>query len=233
MGVGRPYEYFNDSQLNEPFMLKLLGLPDSTPDLPDRIDIIVRTATTANGVFGAATHWLDLERLLIAVGEKQQRTLPLDGHSPGGLRSLLPELSYIWLRRENKVAQGISHYLAVETGRWSEPAGHPQHSSSQPHDIPFDFPAIARMVRLANYEEGEWRKFLAGSMDRTLELTYEDLASDFAGTVSRVLEFLDMPENMNIPAPSLRRQADARSHEWERRYREQALNPMQPKPVSA
>ena len=222
MGVGRPYEYFNAGQFRNPFMLKLLELPDSSMDLPDRLNRIVRAGTTANGVFGVTVHWLDLARLLVAVGEKQKRALPVDGHSPDGVRSLFPPLSYIWLRRENRVAQGISHYLAGKTGHWYEPIGSPERDLSQDHDVPFDFQVIAERVRLATREETAWRQFLAGSPNTTLELTYEELAADFPGTVARALRFLEVPEGLKIPPPGLRRQATARSVEWERRYREQA-----------
>jgi LPS sulfotransferase NodH len=222
MGIGRPYEYFNEGQFSDPFMLKLLGLPDDSIDLPDRLDRIVSAATTANGVFGATVHWLDLQRLLEAVAKKQERILPLDGHSADGVRSLFPPLSYIWLHRENRVAQGVSHYLAIETGRWFEQVGDPERDRSQDREIPFDFQIITKKVRLATREEAAWRQFLSNSLDTTLELTYEELAADFAGTVARVLAFLDMPAGLKIPPPGLRRQGDDRSVEWERRYREQA-----------
>jgi LPS sulfotransferase NodH len=88
--------------------------------------------------------------------------------------------------------------------------------------VEYDFAAINELVVSAEVEEAGWREFLAGSERNTLTLTYEELAADYSGTLIRTLAFLGVtlsPEE--IPSPEMVKQADSRSQEWERRYREQ------------
>jgi LPS sulfotransferase NodH len=90
-------------------------------------------------------------------------------------------------------------------------------------EIPFDFTAIKEMVATAEAEESGWRGFLADSAQQTLCLSYEELAADYVGAVARVLTFMDVTlPKQEIPPPAFLRQADARSLEWERLYREQS-----------
>jgi LPS sulfotransferase NodH len=162
-----------------------------------------------------------MERLLAAIGERQARTVPQQGNAPDGLPAFFPGLRYLWLQRENKVAQAISHYIAKQTGIWqaSRNAAQPP---GVPPDIEYDFLAIKELVSGAQAADAGWRAFLAGSEDRTLKLTYEELAADYAGVVARVLHFLGFPLSADdVPPPSFQKQADARSMEWEQRFRDE------------
>jgi LPS sulfotransferase NodH/glycosyltransferase involved in cell wall biosynthesis len=219
--AGWPLEYFNVQSMNDPYMLRRLGLPAGTTDGPDfstRLDNIMRSGTL-RGVFASTVHWWDLQNLVAAVSSRRGRTICL-AEAPGELRAFLPELRFVWLRRENKVAQAISHYLAIKTGVWSKSSQDAATASPEAVEVPYDFAAIHELVRSAELEEQGWREFLAGAADVTLSLTYEELASDFAAAVTRTLAFLGVSlPKAAVPPPAFRRQAGARSMEWERRYR--------------
>jgi trehalose 2-sulfotransferase len=132
-------------------------------------------------------------------------------------------LRYIWLRRDNKVAQAISHYIAMRSGSWHRWVRDVPTRQGRTPEIPFDFAAIKDLVATAEAEDSGWRNFLADSGQQTLSLTYEELAADYAGTVARSLAFMGVTLPIqDIPPPAFHRQADARSLEWERRYREEA-----------
>jgi LPS sulfotransferase NodH/glycosyltransferase involved in cell wall biosynthesis len=222
--AGWPLEYFNAQSMNDAYMLRRLGISGGFADLPDfagRLDHIMRSGTVG-GIFGATLHWWDLEHLLDAVARTLLRTIPREGHAPDGLRSCFPNLGYIWLRRENKVAQAISHYIAIKSGVWSKPSDGTGTGTRPRVDIAYDFAAIREAVVSAEVEDAGWRRFLAGSEDETLTLTYEELAADYAAVVSRVLAFIGITlPQFAVPPPAFQRQADARSLEWERRYREE------------
>jgi trehalose 2-sulfotransferase len=218
--AGRPFEYFNSGVMSDPYMLDVLSSSTANADALGWLDRILLAGTTSNGVFGATVHWWNVEQILVAIGKKQGRIVSAPRQARDRLRSFFPGLLFIWLRRENKVAQAISHYLAIQTGVWYEPSADPVPDPRPGRDVPFDFAAIQTQVDAATYEEDEWRQFLAGALDTTLEITYEELAADFAGTMTRVLAFLGAPPVVNIPKPAYRRLQDARSLEWEQRYRE-------------
>jgi LPS sulfotransferase NodH len=223
---GSPHEYFNDDMMNEPFMLRLLGLTAASggpPDFAARLGRILRAGTSPNGVFGATVHWWQLKNLMAAIEKPQELTAPQNRHPPDALRMFFPDLRFIWLRRENKVAQAISHYVAITTGRWYELNSNAMPERRSADGVPFDFAAIRHLVDTAEREESGWRRFLASMEDTTLPLTYEELAADFPGVITRVLGFLGLSlAPAEIPPPSFRRQADARSLAWERRYRKEA-----------
>ena len=75
-------------------------------------------------------------------------------------------------------------------------------------------------MRIGEVEDAHWRKFFQEHDISPLELIYEELVRDLEGTVRLVLGFLGIPaENIKVRPPTLRKQADDHSREWEARYR--------------
>jgi LPS sulfotransferase NodH len=137
------------------------------------------------------------------------------------LEMRFPDLRYIWLTRRNAVARAISHYRAEKTGRWQVDARWITDDTGGEGEPSFDFDAIDAFVRYGELENNRWRQYFMEHAIAPLELTHEELVKDIAGTVRAVLGFLDIPvENVQLPPPSLRQQADTRSSEWEARYRQ-------------
>jgi LPS sulfotransferase NodH len=132
-----------------------------------------------------------------------------------------PDLHYIWLTRRNAVARAISHYRAEKTGRWQVDARWTTDDAGGEGEPSFDFDAIDAFVRYGEAENARWRQYFAEHAIAPLQLTHEELVQDIGGTVRTVLGFLGIPvHKVQLPPPSLRRQADARSREWEWRYRQ-------------
>ena len=219
--AGWPLEYFNIPSMNDPYMLRRLGLeriPDDMPDFASRLKLIL-AAGTRKGTFGATVHWWDIDRLLEAVGRHRGRAVAKRGDATDGLLSFFPRLRYIWLTRDNKVAQAISHYLARKTGVWSR-SSNGGSVMPEPPEVPYDFAAISMLVTSAKAETAGWTSFLRGCEALTLNLTYEEIAADYTGAIVRAAAFIGVPlAREAVPPPALQRQADARSREWENRYR--------------
>jgi LPS sulfotransferase NodH len=137
------------------------------------------------------------------------------------LRGRFPDLRYIWLTRRNKIARAISHYRAEKTGRWQLDARWITDDTGGEGEPGFDFDAIDVFVRTGEAEDAHWQQFFLDHDISPLELVCEELVQDLEGTVRRVLGFLSIPaENVKMPLPNLRRQADNNSREWEARYRQ-------------
>jgi LPS sulfotransferase NodH len=136
------------------------------------------------------------------------------------LRRHFRDLRYIYLSRGNTVARAISHYRAKKTDRWQLDSQSITDDTGGEGEPGFDFDAIESFLRLGEAENANWRQFFRQYDIRPLELRYEEMVLDVEGTVRRVLMFLGIPaENIKIVPPSLHRQADHRSKEWEARYR--------------
>jgi LPS sulfotransferase NodH len=217
--AGRPRSYFNRVAHFKPRYRRILG---NAKDYDKYLDRVIVAATTPNGVFGAKVHW---EHFLNFVA-KVERSLPasegaVPASVPARLQGHFPDLRYIWLTRGNKVARAISHYRAEKTGRWQVDARWVTDDTGGEGEPGFDFDAIAAFVRTGEVEDAHWRQYFQEHDISPLELVCEELVRDLEGTVRSVLGFLGIPaENLKVPPPNLRQQADNSSREWEARYRQ-------------
>jgi len=174
-------------------------------------------------VFGTKLHWstlLDMYRAL-----RGGPASPSAARQGGSLNDLLLQrfstVRYVWLRRRNKVAQGISHFKASRTSVWELPA------APQPHPITsvdFDLRLIDNCVEWAHIYDNEWGAYFRRRRIAPMQLFYEDLSSAYNPSLRAVLDFLDIPD-VGLPdaVPQLKRLADETSVKWEQQYR--ALRP--------
>ena len=214
--AGRPRSYFNRVAHFNPRIQRALG---NAKDDDRYLDRVVGAATTPNGVFAAKVHWEHFLNLIAKV----ERGRPPDAAPATAierLRARFPDLRFIWLVRKNAVARAISHYRVKKTNRWQVDSRWLTDDTGGDGEPGFDFDEIDAFVRVGDAEHTHWAKFFHENGIAPLDLTYEDMIQDLDGTVRRVLEFLCLPtENVTLPPPTLRRQADHRSQDWEARYR--------------
>jgi LPS sulfotransferase NodH len=217
--AGRPRSYFNRVAHYNPRMQRILR---NAKDDDRYLDKIIVAATTPNGVWGAKVHWEHFLSLIARAERSPRASQETDPSSvPERLRVHFPDLRYIWLMRRNGIARAISHYRVKKTNRWQLDSRWITDDTGGEGEPGFDFDEIAAFVRLGQAEDARWRHFFEQHNIVPLELFYEDLVQDLEGTVRRVLRFLGIPiENVNIPAPNLRKQADDLSRDWEVRYRQ-------------
>lgn len=216
--AGRPRAYFNRAAHYNPRYLRILGHANDD----DRyLEKVIVAATTPNGVFGAKVHWEHFINLLTKIDRSPRGGGAIVSSAPDRLRLRFSDLRYIHLIRSNKVARAISHYRAAKTGRWQADARWITDDTGGDGEPPFDFDAIDAFVRAGEVEDARWRAYFAEHDISPLALTHEELVRDLEAAVRRVLAFLDISdENLKLPAPMLRQQADQSSRQWERRYRQ-------------
>jgi LPS sulfotransferase NodH len=216
--AGRPRSYFNRVAHYNPKMQRVLG---NAKDDDSYLGKVVAAATTPNGVFGAKVHW---EHFLNLIAKAERSPQGQGGATPASvperLRAHFPDLRYIWLVRRNAVARAISHYRVKKTNRWQLDSRWITDDTGGEGEPGFDFDGIDAFVRIGEVEDAHWRKFFQEHDISPLELIYEELVRDLEGTVRLVLGFLGIPaENIKVRPPTLRKQADDHSREWEARYR--------------
>jgi len=175
-------------------------------------------STTSNGISGIKLHYYQFAELL----QRLESVSGLHGLTSSQLMSkAFPNAKYIWLTRRDKVRQAISFLLASATDQWwliegSEPDP-PEGSPAYPE---FDPNAIARREQLLKKKDREWHAYFEQNHIAPLIIHYEDLASDYPGTIRSVLDWLGIPgaSDIYIPPARLRRQSNALSEEWLTRY---------------
>ena len=193
--AGRPTELFH------PDMMRMLKRRWGIETTPDYIARLLARKTSPNGVFGTKVHWGQYHPLF-------DRTDP---------RELFPNLHVIFLSRRDHLRQAISWVRAVQTMSW-------QSTHDERHTAEFDAEHIGRKVGRIEREVDAWRSLFERYGIDALEVVYEDLVADQAGTVDAALAHLGVepPPGFTVDQPQIKRQADALSDEWVERYRAEA-----------
>ena len=185
---------------------------DCIPDYRGYLERVLSADTTTNGVFGSKVgggYWNDFVRRLRAI----------DGIADLPLKSVLdhlfPDLRYLHLTRRNKVRQAVSHWRAIQSGRWSS-----LDTASNPEPR-YDFAAIDHLLQEIILREAVWAEHFSENGIRPFVITYEDFVEQPAATLCAVLDYLEIerPVSFRAPAPTYQRISDARSEEWTQRFR--------------
>ena len=209
----QPREYFEDAV--DRGIVELLPpleppRPDGEPPEAWRARIL-RAGATLNGVWAGKLMWGH-------VGDLLARLRALGGLADGdlaiALRELLGDVRFVLVTREDKVAQAVSLWRAVQTQSWRADA------PGRPCEAAYSFAAIDHLVAQLEAHEAAWRDWLArrgAPSAAPLELSYEAIVADPRAAVARVLRFAGLPD-ADPGDPPLRAQGDAVSREWAQRY---------------
>jgi LPS sulfotransferase NodH len=106
------------------------------------------------------------------------------------MRTAFPDTQFVWLRREDKVRQGISWWRAAVTDQW---ALRPGQEAGQPAP---DVGQMVQLVRFAERCEDGWRQWFTSTGIQPCKVAYEDLARDRLTVANAVLEFLRLRNSM-------------------------------------
>lgn len=216
---------------------KVAGRPESYFRIPDeqswaaRWDIahasdgvfayseFVRAALAAgrtdNGVFAARIMWGTMDYLADRLGSVYPA-------SAGGDLDLLNlafgHTRFIYLHRDDVLAQAVSWHRAEQTNVWHQTdQEEPKPPEQQPR---FDFDEIRKLVQTIEEHNSAWRAWFASVGIQPHMVRYEDLDADPVGVAREVLDFLGLklPSGCQIKTRN-RRLADELNAQWIDRYR--------------
>lgn len=123
-------------------------------------------------------------------------------------------IHYVHLVRRDLIAQAVSYHVASHSKAWSS-----RFEAGAAPD--YDFARIARMLAQIQSQQLAIQAFLHARGARYATLYYEDLVAD-PGTVLRALPCVP-PHGALRTESGLKRQADARSEGYARRFAEDFL----------
>jgi trehalose 2-sulfotransferase len=181
----------------------------------DYLDRVFEVGTAANGVFAAKLMWGYFDEFMFELrgltGEYEQSDLSV-------IRSVFPHPRFVWIRRDDVVAQAVSWSKALKTGQF---AAHQERTG----EAIFDFEQIDGLARAVRLHNGAWRRWFVGHGIEPFEATYEELCADRLGTTLSALAFLGLEplaEAKIAPPRELERQASEVNAEWIARYRQRS-----------
>jgi LPS sulfotransferase NodH len=194
--AGRPSDYFDEAERKS--HTREWGLP--TDALAPYVLAMWDRATTPNSVLGSKMMWNDFDWLRSSIQPPAGTDAGLEF-----MRTTFPNAQFVWLRREDKVRQGISWWRAAVTNQW---ALRPDQESEQPA---LDVEHITQLVRFAERCDDGWRQWFASTGIQPCEVVYEDLLRDRLAVANRVLKFLRLRrlDAGDLPPVRYRKQADS------------------------
>lgn len=204
--AGRPEEYFWRG--DEPYWAARWGVSDPA----GYVRAAIQEGMTANGVFAAKIMWSHMPdlfaKLRVARGERELSERELLGRT-------FPNLRFVWIWREDLVAQAVSFSRATQTNEWR--ANDPRRSARQPR---FDRAQIERLLGEVKEQNEASRQWFAANAVEPYRVRYEELVEDMEGGTRKLLAFLgiDLPSGVTVE-PQLAKQADDLNAEWAARYR--------------
>jgi len=200
--LGLPEEYLR-VDLDEIYRRRW-GLAGNAP-YEDVLAAMTTHGSTRNGVFGVKLHWFQFELLL----RRLRALASSDGHVPWGddaalLESYFGDVRWVHLERSDTLRQAVSWYRAIHTDEWWQVVGQPARGRS----VDYDFEAIKHLHYLLLDYRHRWRSWFAAHDEEVLEINYEDLSADLAGTLLRIVGHVGVRAPAWLPEPSLARQSD-------------------------
>ena len=212
--AGVPASYFRKEDLCEYAEHWQILRPDGSYDLADYLAATRKAGSADSGVLALCVMWSTLKEVTAYLS----RLYPdLAGNELVLLEKAFGRLKFIYLRREDVVAQAISLYRASQTGYWHIDEG-------QAPDQPpaFDFDTISLLVAELRQDNLDWQSWFERVGVKPMPVVYEDFAADPETAVSEVLRFLEveLPAGVELSA-SNRRLADETTALWLGRYSEE------------
>jgi LPS sulfotransferase NodH len=212
----QPAEYFDpgaDEVTGGRLPTPRRGRPLTSAQVVARLRDALERGTTPNGVFGAKMMWGylgDFLRGMRGAGLAEADDARLLG-------AAFPRLRYVHVARDDKVGQAVSLWRAVQTQAWRHDG-----DEAGAAEAVYRFAAVDHLVALLTEHERAWGAWFAAHGIEPATVRYEELAADPGRVARRVLEDLGIePPPAGVAAPAMRRQADARSQAWARRYAEE------------
>ena len=212
-GLGCPLEYFHRG-----FRPAFEERWDVT-SLDAYIAQLQHRRTDPSGTFSLKLFWRDVLDLANerAPGVFENLRLAPPAQVPTetyrGLYNLLPDFlrsaSWILLSRRDAVRQAVSTFVAWKTESWRRLF----EDESRPLSAPaYDAVQIRRLLSRVLRSNAHWQRFLESNDLPHVNVVYEDMEEDYAGTVRRLLHSLGCPD-APIAAPRLHKQTNAWSEE--------------------
>lgn len=217
--AGRPQAYFREP--DEPLWADRWRIPrtsDGGFDYADYMRAALDAGRTENGVFGAKLMWGTLGEVV----DKLRTVYPdLAGEDVRLLNRACGRTRFVYLRRDDVLAQAVSWLRAEQTNAWYIGGnGEIGDTGGKGRPPSFDSNRIGQLIRLIDEHNTAWEEWFTSFGIQQHVVRYEELDADMIGVTQGILDFLglDLPDG-HVIVPRHKRQADELNGQWIDRYR--------------
>ena len=189
--AGDPQEYFNPPLL----ALERQRSGNEKLGMNQFLQLMEKRRTSPNGVFGIKMHY----HQLLGVFQTNKPT-------PKVVECLRKLDKLIWIRRRDRIGQGISQAVGMRTNVWSsEDSRFNRNPEVNIH--PFD---CVRALQIVGRDDAGWELLIKRTGLSVHEVWYEDLVSDYEGQGRRVLGHLGLSDQVpTLPSQPIEKQSGA------------------------
>ncbi|WP_280116813.1 aldehyde dehydrogenase family protein [Micromonospora echinofusca] len=217
--AGRPQAYFRAP--DEPAWAERWGIARTDRggfDYADYVRAALAAGRTDNGVFGAKLMWGTLDEVVDKLGVVHP---DLAGDDLALLHRTFGRTRFVFVRRDDVVAQAVSWLRAEQTGTWYLGGNGEISGGGGTGRTPvFDAEAVHRFVEVIGEHNAAWESWFAAVGAQPHVVRYEELDDDSGAVVAGVLAFLGLALLPGrVVTPYHRRQADELNRRWIARYR--------------
>jgi trehalose 2-sulfotransferase len=205
--AGRPQSYFRRQGMTSYAEGWRIVNSDGTYSFSDYLIAARAAASTENGTIGIRVMWGTLDEMTAELGQLYPNFVSND---LALLEKAFGQLKFVYLYRNDMIAQAISLYRAEMTGHWHTVEG------QKPKQPPvFDFDAIKSRLEMLEEHNLAWKNWFQKVGVRPLALSYEALSADPVASTKRTLDFLGLklPEYKQLQAAN-QRLADEMTVAW-------------------
>jgi len=225
--TGKPNSYYHRQEFMQEWAAEW-GLPNSETLAKKDFDIAYLSAAIKAGRAGTDIFGLRLQREYLSL-----LSGTLDGIFPGlsldaeRFERAFGKVTYIYLKRSDKVAQAVSLIKAELSGLWHvAPDGREIERLSAPQELVYDFERIHGVVETLEASDSAWNEWFEQERIDPMRLDYEAFSKDPAGTLVAICRRLGAKEpDMKSIRPGIAKLSDELSAEWIRRYKSDAARP--------
>ena len=170
----------------------------------DYVGKLLARRTSRNGVFGMKAHFHHFEAFL--------KEYP-------ALLEVLSPITYIYISRQDKVAQAVSMAKALQTDAWTS-----RMEEGPKPVLSYDREMIAHCLVDIEQQDLTWRRWFDTHGVTPFLVTYDSLTADATGVVQSFVDHLgvqdDEPDEVNVPPA--KKQGDETNQEWIERFEREA-----------
>ena len=223
--AGRPDSFFRRQSIPwwaHHFNVSIAGWADE-----HEFDQLYLSAVHQQG--SGRTQFFGMRLMWESVGDlsKRLRSLyPGLASDNASFRSAFGQPFYVYLSREDKVAQAVSRLRAEQTGLWHVAADGTERERLKPGQAPdYDAHGLAEQVVELEGQDAAWMNWFVRQRIQPMRITYEELSTEPQIALASVLSALGLdPAIAETVEPRTSKLADNKSHEWVTRFRAETSN---------
>jgi LPS sulfotransferase NodH len=215
--AGNPDSYYRRQSI--PNYCKRFGIDFGEGETFEQLYVeAVRKHATRCGIFGFRVMWQTMPELAAVLS----RLYPDRPDEPARLEAAFGRPLYVYLTRQDKIAQAISRLKAEQTGLWHRATdGSERERTFAAQPAVYDPARLTAFVAENEADESSWESWFARHDIAPLRLTYEALAADPQDTLAQILIALGKdPAIANSIQPRTSKLSDAESRDWAARFRD-------------